>query len=260
VELRDSASAELTRTFEAGEGRVWSLDTGSDVAAGACGDGSVRVWSLTGPWMLRLNEDERRTWSVALDGSGTRLAASSTGGLTRVWDLPSGQKLWERQAHEGRVRSMAFDGSGGLLLTGGGDGMARLWRFPDGENVGEFAHETSWIRAVAINSSGTRVALGCGPGVIYVHDIADDQDVAELHGHGGRVLMIGFTADPDVLVSAAADGTIRSWSLTGQKQLAEVRVDASLQAAALDAHNGIVLDASATGTMAIRIPTVRTTE
>jgi len=155
---------------------------------------------------------------------------------------------------------MAFDSSGSLLLTGGGEGMARLWHFPDGENVEEFAHETSWIRAVAINSSGTRIALGCGPGVIYVHDIAGGQDVAELHGHGGRVLMIGFTADPDVLISAAADGTIRSWSLTGQKQLAEVRVDASLQAAALDASNGIVFAASAAGTMAIRIPTVRTTE
>ena len=77
-----------------------------------------------------------------------------------------------------------------------------------------------------------------------------------MHGHSGRVLMIGFTADPDVLVSAAADGTIRSWSLTGQKQLAEIRVDASLQAAALDARNGTILAASAGGTMAIRIPTV----
>jgi hypothetical protein len=66
--------------------------------------------------------------------------------------------------------------------------------------------------------------------------------------------MIGFTADPDVLISAAADGTIRSWSLTGQKQLAEVRADASLQTTALDASNGIVLAASAGGTMAIRIP------
>jgi len=155
---------------------------------------------------------------------------------------------------------MAFDGSGSLLLTGGGDGTARLWRFPDGEKVGELSHETSWVRAVALDASGTRIALGCGPGVIYVHDIAGGKGVAELHGHGGRVLVIGFTADPDVLISAAADGTIRSWSLTGQKQLAEVRVDASLQAAALDASNGIVLAASAAGTMAIRIPTARTTE
>lgn len=90
--------------------------------------------------------------------------------------------------------------------------------------------------------------------------MADRQDVAELHGHSGRVLMIGFTADPDVLVSAAADGTIRFWSLGEQKQLAEVRADASLQAAAFDAESGIVLAASAGGTMAIQIPAARTTE
>jgi WD40 repeat protein len=138
--------------------------------------------------------------------------------------------------------------------------MVRLWRFPDREKVAEFAHETSWVRGRALDVSGTRIALGWGPGVIYVHDIADGQYVADLHGHGGRVLMIGFTAYRDVLVSAAADGIIQSWSLTGHKQLAEVRVDASLQAAALDAGNGIVLAASAAGTMAIRIPTGRTTE
>ena len=105
-----------------------------------------------------------------------------------------------------------------------------------------------------------RIAVGCGPGNIYVHDITSNQNIAELHGHSGRVLMIGFTADPDVLVSAAADGTIRSWSLAGQKQLAEVRADASLQAAAFDIRHGIVLAASAGGTMAIQIPVTRPTE
>src|SRR5215468_6689347 len=260
VELRDLASGELTRTFQAGEGRVWALATGADVAAAACGDGSIRVWSLPGSWALRLNENERRTWSVAVNAAGTRLAASSTGGIVRVWDLPSRQLLWERQAHAGRVRSMAFNADGGLLLTGGGDGLARLWRFPGGEMLAEFAHGPSWVRAVALDRSGDRVAVGCGPGDVYVHDLADGQDLAELHGHSGRVLMVGFTADPDGLVSAAADGTIRSWSLTGQKQLAEVRADASLQAAALDASTGIVLAASASGTTAIRIPATRPTE
>jgi WD40 repeat protein/transcriptional regulator with XRE-family HTH domain len=260
VEFHDLASTELTGTFQAGEGRVWSLATGADVAAAACGDGSVRLWSLTGSWTLMLNEDERRTWSVALNASGTRLAASSAGGIVRVWDLPSGEKIWERQAHTGRIRSMAFNDSGSLLITGGGEGVARLWRLPGGQQAAEFAFGTSWVRAVALDPSGDRVAVGCGPGEIYVRGAADGQDVAELHGHNGRVLMIGFTADPDVLISAAADGTVRSWSLREQKQLAEVRTDASLQSAALDADSGIVLAASAGGTMAIQIPTARTTE
>ncbi|MCW2939176.1 MAG: hypothetical protein JWN00_2161 [Actinomycetia bacterium] len=40
-------------------------------------------------------------------------------------------------------------------------------------------------------------------------------------------LMLGFTAESDVLISAAADGTVRAWSLPGQKQLSEVRAEAS---------------------------------
>lgn len=260
VEFRDLASGELTQACEAGEGRVWSLATGPDIVVAACGDGSVRLWSLTGSWTLKLNEEERRTWSVALNAAGARVAASSTGGITRVWNFPTGQKVWERRAHEGRVRSMALDDSGSLLLTGGGDGTARLWRLPAGEKIQEFTYRPSWVRAVALDAPGNRIAVGCGPGDIYVHDLTSGQTVAELHGHNGRVLMVGFTADPDVLASAAADGTIRSWSLTGQKQLAEVRADASLQAAAFDARNGIVLAASAGGTMAIRIPAARPTE
>jgi WD40 repeat protein len=123
---------------------------------------------------------------------------------------------------------MAFDDSGSMLLTGGGEGVARLWPLPDGEQAAEFTYGTSWVRAVALDPSSVRVAVGCGPGEIYVRSVAHGQDVAELHGHNGRVLTIGFTADPDVLISAAADGTVRSWSLREQKQLAELCVDASL--------------------------------
>ena len=256
VESRGLANGELTRIFPAGTGRVWSLAAGAHVVAAACGDGTVRVWSLDSDWTAELNEDERRTWSVALNASGKRLAASSTGGITRVWDLASGDKIWEHQTHDGRVRSMAFDDNGSLLLTGGGEGVARLWRLPDGELVTEFDHTPSWVRAVAIDSSGAKAALGCGPGDIYVHNADTGQGIAELRGHSGRVLLLGFTADPDVLGSAAADGTVRSWSIAGQKQLAEIRVDPSLQAAGFDAHSGTILAASAGGTMAIRVPAV----
>ncbi len=59
--------------------------------------------------------------------------------------------------------------------------------------------------------------------------------------------MLGFAAHPDRLVSAAADGTARLWSLSEQRQLAQVRVDASLHCAAFDAVRGRLLAGSAAG-------------
>ena len=254
IELRDIANGDLIRTIDGGEGRVWSLASSAGFLAAACGDGSVRLWSMSGHRPLHLNQEERRTWAVALNQAGSLLAASSSGGRVRVWELPSGRLLWERRAHLGRIRSMAFDSSGELLLTGGGEGIARLWRFPQGEQVAEIVRTGSWIRAVALDASGSRVCLGFGPGDIYIYDLAKGKGLAEMRGHNGRVLMIGFTANPNSLISAAADGTVRLWSLSSQKQVAEVRVDGSLQAAAFEAPSGVVLAASAIGTVAARVP------
>jgi WD40 repeat protein len=81
----------------------------------------------------------------------------------------------------------------------------------------------------------------------------DDRFIAHLFGHSGRVLMLSFGPGPDQLMSAAADGTVRSWSLTEQCQLAEVRVDASLQCAAFSAESLSAIAASAAGVVAMSI-------
>ncbi|MFI0445137.1 NB-ARC domain-containing protein [Actinomadura sp. 6N118] len=254
IEIRSTADAQLMRTLRAGEGRVWSLAAERGLVATACGDGAIRLWALLDDWSLVLNEQETRTWSVAINRNGTRLAASSSGGVVRVWALPSGDLLWERHAHQGRVRSLAFNADGERIVTGGGEGNARIWHVPDGRQIGEVTHTTSWIRTVAISADGMQVAVGCGPGDIYVHDLAKGQTEAQLLGHSGRVLMLGFAADQGHLISAAADGTVRSWSVPEQRQLAEVRVDASLQCAAHHAESRVVLAGSAAGSVAITVP------
>jgi len=93
--------------------------------------------------------------------------------------------------------------------------------------------------------------VGSGPGDIYVREVAGDRFVAHLFGHSGRVLMLGFGSDADRLVSAAADGTVRSWSLAEPRQLAEVRVDASLQCGAFSPDSQSVIAGSAAGVAAI---------
>ncbi|MGQ0773883.1 MAG: NB-ARC domain-containing protein [Pseudonocardiales bacterium] len=254
IEVWDAVTAESRRRLRAAAGRVWSLAGNRHHVAAASGDGLVRVWSLRDEGgRLTFNDDQVRTWSVAVAPEAEHLAASTGTGHVRLWDLRSGELRWERDAHAGRVRSIAFDDGGDLLAACGGDGVVRVWHAPTGDPVTEFANPAGWARTVALDPSGKRLAVGSGTGEVYVRDIAADEFVAHLPGHTGRVLMVGFTQDPDRLVSAAADGTVRIWSLAEQHQVAEVRVDASLQCAAFDPLTGRLLAGSAAGVAMLTI-------
>ena len=246
IDVRDTAGQPV-RVISAGTGRVWSLAAGGDHIAAACGDGTVRVWSLTDhSWTAHLNTNQRRTWAVAVNTGGTRLATSTRGAI-QLWDLPSAQLLWTRPAHTGeRIRSLAFDATGDLLLSGGGDGNTYLWDVSANQHITALTNPGSWVRAVAINQTGRRAAIGYGSGDIHVHDLTTNELAATLIGHNGRPLMLGFTTHADQLVTAAADGTVRSWSINRQQQDAEVRITASLHCAAHTADTNRVLAGSAT--------------
>ncbi|MGH3922560.1 MAG: WD40 repeat domain-containing protein [Pseudonocardiaceae bacterium] len=181
------------------------------------------------------------------------LAASTGNGRVRLWDLASGEVRWERDADAGRVRSIAFDDGGDLLAACGGDGVVRVWHAPTGDPVTEFANPAGWARTVAVDPPGKRLAIGSGASEIYIRDVCADEFIAHLPGHTGRVLMLGFTRNPDRLISAAADGTARIWSLSEQRQLAEVRIDASLQCAAFHPATGRLLAVSAAGVAMLTI-------
>jgi WD40 repeat protein/transcriptional regulator with XRE-family HTH domain len=252
IENRYHASGDVRLAWSAGGGRVWSLTTGGDIAAAACGDGAVRVWSMqSGEPLLHLNQHERRSWAVTINSTGTRLAASSDGGLVRVWDLTSTQLLWESTLHSGRIRSMSFDEHGRSLLTGGGDGTACLCDAANGAERARFTSPAGWVRAVALDESGSRVALGSGVGDIHTFDVASGDLVATLLGHRGRILALRLVTDSGRLVSAASDGTVRTWSLPDERQLAEARMDASLQCAAIARDGQNVLAVSAHGVVAL---------
>jgi WD40 repeat protein len=248
IDILHSRSGELVETLTVGLGRVWSLACGAGVIAAACGDGTIHLRSVNGDANFQLNRGEPRTWAVAVDRSGSRVAGSCNDGTVRVWNASSARLVREiPQAHPGRIRSMAFDETGELLLTGGGDGTVRLWRIADGNKIEEFTEPARWVRAVALDRPGNRVAIGAGDGLITLHDRTGSQKATDLLGHSGRVLLVSFTNNPDRLVSAAADGTVRTWSVTEARQIAQTRLDASLQCAAFSLVTGAVLAGSAAG-------------
>jgi WD40 repeat protein/DNA-binding XRE family transcriptional regulator len=262
IDVCDLTSGNPREQLTVGKGRVWSLDARAHRIAATCGDTVIRMWDADGlAPLIDLDTHAGRTWAVALNQTGTRLAASSADGTVRVWDLGSGERasadlVMKVRAHTGRIRSLAFDGTGKWLATAGGEGIARVWAVADSACTAEFVSNGGWVRCVCLDATAQRLAIGDGPGDLHVYDVASRQTEAVLEGHNGRVLMLAIGADPDVLVSAAADGTVRAWSISRSRQLVQVRVDASLNCAAFDTDTAIVLAGSANGTTAVGVPDV----
>ncbi len=68
-----------------------------------------------------------RTYGIALNGDGTRLAAGLRDGSARVWDVKKSRLLGVLRGHEKLVADVAFDDVHGQLVTASWDGSVRTW-------------------------------------------------------------------------------------------------------------------------------------
>ena len=65
--------------------------------------------------------------SVAFSPGGTTLAAGSTDGTVRLWDMATHRQITTLTGPTGAVNSIAFSPEGKTLATGNADHTVRLW-------------------------------------------------------------------------------------------------------------------------------------
>src|SRR5439155_22396208 len=114
--------------------------------------------------------DPRSVANLAFHPKGTRLAVAVSDGTVRLWELPSGQELFEMRGHQGRtggqevdkftgrilgpggsVRSVAFSPDGTLLASAGYDHVVRVWDTETGNQIRTFRFDSARINAVAFS-------------------------------------------------------------------------------------------------------------
>ena len=253
VTLRDAQTGTSSNRWSANSSRVYCLEFSPDSGrlAGACHDGSVKVWSVPSGQLehsfegdrplLNLqwcdddmvaavgrdgleawscNDDQRR-WnidagqgglaSVACDPRGDRIATGGNDGTIKIWKLNSQEPLRVLTAHEGTVNELAWSPDETTLASGGDDRVVRLWDPDNGRQRMELVGHSGLIKGIDFSPDGTRLATSAWEGEIRLWDSAGSTCVLRLRGHVGVVMDIEFTADGQRLVSAGNDGTVRVW-------------------------------------------------
>ncbi|GLC66648.1 hypothetical protein PLESTF_000456600 [Pleodorina starrii] len=99
---------------------------GSFPSAGGCGGlPSVSSSSVSSNHLPK--EQPGSVYALALNPTGTVVAAGTSEALVRLLDPRSGKKIAKLRGHQDTVRALLLNGDGTTLLSGASDGTIKLW-------------------------------------------------------------------------------------------------------------------------------------
>ncbi|MEZ5933879.1 MAG: protein kinase [Alphaproteobacteria bacterium] len=217
----------------AGHVRLWNGRTGSELGEIEVGD--APIWSLAfsadgrqlmvasaariGLWRA---EDRAETLEFKVDGQeitratlspdGTRIAASSTSGLVRLWDSATGEPLRDIEADDNVIWSLAFSPDGRTLATASSDEVIDLWEVETGERRATFGGHKGGVTDLAFLADGATLIAVDRSGELHWWDLATERRLTDVwQGHQGASWRLAVHPDGQRFATAGDDGQVRIW-------------------------------------------------
>lgn len=162
---------------------------------------------LTGDWIGTFLGHKGAVWQARLSTDATLAATGSADFSAKVWDTTTGEALHTLQ-HNHIVRAVALprQPSPKVLATGGMEKKLRIFDLSDSASSN-----------VSNGTSATPPSFEIGAGV-----------------HEGTIKSIVWTADPNIVITAAEDKKIRWWDLRTQVTIGQYAVDGVVGSCELD--------------------------
>lgn len=258
VALLETKTGQEARKVEVGEGGVAGVALSPDGKVLATRDPmspDIRLWDTATGKELRViappTEQGRGNGVVVVRSSGVvtpGLAFSPDGRLLAgaggkrqlcLWDVASGEQVWEAAApQDASVERFAFSPDGRSVATRNADGTVILYETATGERRAHFGKPEKASAAgtftvsfggvampllegqapaagLAFSPTGRHLAVAeaARPGV-RIWDLLSGEEVGRCEGHEGGVVSLRFTPDGQRLVSGSKDTTALVWDVT----------------------------------------------
>lgn len=186
-------------------------------------DAALRVWRWQSGEckVLQGHKEQVRGFSLlpSLPSESTLLSWSFDG-TVKVWDLETGQKLQDIDAHRGAILSCHVSPDGSLFTTTSADKTAKVWRCGTWDHVHTLTGHSECVRSCRFSWDGRRIATGDDNGEIRLWSVKDGSllKICSREGkdgmdslHGGWVTDLHFSSDNSLLVSTG--GYIKWWDV-----------------------------------------------
>ena len=215
---------------------VWrlALAPGGGKLLSGSSDGTLRMWqTFSGQPQLKIERPGAIVLDVAFNADGSRGACASTTGVL-VFDVATGDTIFELNELPELVNAVAFSPADGLLAAGNEAGRVTLYS-SQGEPVRQW-DAIAEIYQLAFTPDGSRLVTATAESTVRVWNPTTKQQEATLVGHASGVHSVAVSPDGQRILTGGKDGTLREWDLSRARELSKLEAhDQTIEAVAFSA-------------------------
>jgi WD40 repeat protein len=176
---------------------------------------TVTMWDFSSRLPIVTFKGHRdRLSALAISADGKYLATADVGGVTKLWNVPTGQEMLvlTKQAH--RLQSLAFSPGARWLASTDDTPHVQLWDVRSGKQMPPIVSPDANFTRADFFPDGQRLLTATKDGGLQVWDLASRRRIGIMSGHAGFTQAVAFSPDGKMLATGNYDRTVKVWSAT----------------------------------------------
>jgi WD40 repeat protein len=206
----------IVKTHKAHSSFVESISVGNElIATTSWRDKTTILWKKKGFKKDVVVNDSIWNDCSLFSPDGKILFTGDHANLIKLWDVFTGELITKFSGHTDWVYDLAISKDNKYLYSAGFDGVVKVWDLQTQKNVLNFNETTNGLVALDISKDGKYLATGGMDKSVLIFDLEKGKLFQKIdNAHDGTILDIKFTSIQNTLITAGADGKIKSWILT----------------------------------------------